>query len=118
MLTLEKAHKYNLECDEREAKQRRQEAAAAQRAHGRKTSMLKQPSAAPGGMRMPGMGGKAGIGVDSELAAKLAKRNQGRTNLVDGVAEGMANGIRVREGTRPRKEKSFERRRKQSQAFC
>lgn len=39
-----------------------------------------------------------GVGVDSELAAKLARRNQGgNTGLVDNVQKGMANGIPVRQ---------------------
>ena len=49
---------------------------------------------------MPGLPGARGIGVDSELAAKLARRNAAaaeKTDLVDGVGNGMANGIRVRQ---------------------
>ena len=85
ILTLQKAHKYNIECDERDAKRARQEADKSRR--GKAAGSV---SAAPGGAPI-----KKEIGVSSELAAKLANRNQ-RTNLVDDVTSGMANGIRRR----------------------
>jgi len=116
-LTLEKGHRNNLENEEKEAKRVRMEAAAQkQKAEiaRRKTvtaggdseavaKELRAPGKQPfgGGKPPPFPGGKppvAGLAVDSELAAKLARRNdRGKTDLVDGVARGMANGIRVRQ---------------------
>ena len=89
-LTLEKGHRYNLDCDEKEAKKARMEAAAA----------LKKTGKSMAGGIGGGSGGppKAGFGVDGELAKKMAARNKegGRTNLVDGAANDMANGVRSR----------------------
>ena len=116
LLTLEKGHRYNIECDEKVAKAKRQEEtrlAMQQRNRDRSISgSSKAPSLRPGGggasdapkLGVPswqkpkgvdntsGPGPKpAGIGVDAELAAKLARRNNppqspGKTDLVDGCA--------------------------------
>ena len=83
-LTLEKGHRFNLDCDEKERKKARMDAAAAQKKGG--------GGAANRGSVHPGGAPKAGVGVDSELAAKIGKRN----NLVDGARDNMANGIRSR----------------------
>jgi len=114
-LTLEKGHRYNTDMEEKEAKKKRMEEAAAARAaemanKPRKNTQaggggaqeteafkpgLKKPGAPPPGAKGPGPA--AGIGVDNELAAKLARRGQGgKVDLVDNVQKGMANGIRVR----------------------
>ena len=88
MLSLDKAHRYNTECDERDAKKARQEEAARNRGGAKGVAKL---GTLPGAAHAV----KAGVGVSAELAAQLAKRNN-RTDLVDGVQKGMANGIRVR----------------------
>ena len=87
-LTLEKGHRFNLDCDDKERKKARQDAAAAAAAAQRKGG----GAAANRGSVHPGGAPKAGVGVDSELAAKIGKRN----NLVDGARDNMANGIRSR----------------------
>ena len=121
-LTLEKASRYNVELEEKEAKKKRMEEAAAKRAEemanrpkGAAPSAggpSEAPSAAglkkfggkaPGGPRPPGAGMGMGMAVDGELAAKLAGRKTAaaaapqKTDLVDSVQKGMANGIRVRQ---------------------
>ena len=73
-----------MDCDEKERKKARMDAAAAQKKGG--------GGAANRGSVHPGGAPKAGVGVDSELAAKIGKRN----NLVDGARDNMANGIRSR----------------------
>ena len=118
-MTLEKASRYNVELEEKEAKKKRMEEAAAKRAEemanrpkGAAPSAggpSEAPSAAglkkfggkaPGGPRPPGAGMGMGMAVDGELAAKLAGRKTAaaapqKTDLVDSVQKGMANGIRV-----------------------
>ena len=121
-LTIEKGHRYNVDMEEKEAKKKRMEAAAEKRAEEMASNRKRGGSVAvasgdapatgrnfgaparnrasteAGGRKPPGPMGM-GIGVDNELAAKLAKRAAqpaARVDLVDGVAKGMANGIRVR----------------------
>jgi len=106
-LSLEKGHRYNLECDEKAAKQARQEEAARKRQEemrsGRDRTISDQSASSSIKSRAPpplgvGMPPPSGVAVDSELAAKLARRNQGaNTGLVDNVQKGMANGIPVRQ---------------------
>jgi len=134
-LTLEKGHRYNLDCDEKEAKKARQEEAARKRQEElEKSKAARATSSKPaegsskltGGSAPPRPLGKtpppppptgsvAGGGdVSNELAAKLARRNQlrspaskggGRQGLVEGTVEASANGIRVRDQVERQKEK-------------
>jgi len=93
-LVLEKAHKYNVECDERERKKAQMADAAAKR-----RASLKDINA--GGVQK---GPPLGFAPNEELAAKLAKRS----NLVDNVEIGMANGRLLKQ----RRQQSFERRKR------
>lgn len=111
-MALEKAHAYNIECDEKELRKERMAAAAKLREEG----IERRRAASPVGVAGPsGAGGsKAGEGavrkplagspladssaarfgsggLSAELTAKLAMRAN-RANLVDDVAEGMASG--------------------------
>mmetsp|Transcript_71482 Transcript_71482/g.98994 ORF Transcript_71482/g.98994 Transcript_71482/m.98994 type:complete len:576 (-) Transcript_71482:409-2136(-) len=131
-MALEKAHLYNVECEEREAKKQRMAAAAKQReeemskrrAAGGPETPRGGPETPRGGPATPRTGPKPppgamslsiGAGVpprpgfgglaNDELAAKLAKRAN-RANLVDGVTEGMASGKIIAE----RRQNSFARR--------
>ena len=65
-MTLEKGHRYNLDCDEKAQKQARMDAAAAKHAQ------------------------------DRAAKKTTGKAVQGRANLVDGAQAGMRNGIRAR----------------------
>lgn len=104
MLTLHKAHKYNVECADRDRKKKQ----ALDAASTRKASVPAKSGPAKAGVpalprARPVPGGGSGSVIDNELAAKLARRNQ--RNLVDGVAEGMANGTLMSE----RRQQSFAR---------
>lgn len=127
LLSLEKAHRYNAECDAKDAKKSARNAAQSIGAPGgSRASVETQVAAAavpaplskalskPKGVAFskggPPQPPAAGMGVSSELAAKLAaKRSQAAEggggqggDLVDGVAKGMANGLRVRALSRDR----------------
>jgi len=92
-LMLEKAHRYNLECDEKE---RRKNQPGVRRVS---VSAPRPPGGAPAAAAL-------NAGVGAELAAKLAKRNQNRGNLVDNVEAGMENGTLLRQ----RRQESFAKR--------
>jgi len=113
VLVLEKAHKYNVECDEKEKKKAQMAEAAKQRAADGKgkpeggesgRSSLETRPARPGMPALPGLGGGQ-FGANDELASKLAKRAQ-RANLVDNVEKEMATGRLLKQ----RRQESFERR--------
>jgi len=118
-LALEKAHAFNVEAVEKEAKKKRMEAAAKAREEEMAARKLSKASsggsaagkgggpagpaglggkggARPGGPRPPGNGpprpGFGMAGVNDELTRKLAARGNGRGNLVDGVKDGLADG--------------------------
>ena len=58
----------------------------------------RQMTKASGRLPAPPQPAAAGFGVDSELAAKLARRHQGsRDDLVDSLQAGLANGIPLRQ---------------------
>ncbi len=122
-LSLEKAHEFNVEFAEREAKKARMAVAAKLREveMEQRRAGAGAPAGKPGaggappgrgalsGLRPPGapVGPPLGFGgaAKDELAAKLANRAN-RGNLVDGVAEGMASGSLLLQ----RRQESFARR--------
>jgi diaphanous 1 len=87
LLALEKGHRYNLDCEEKEAKRLRQEEAQKKRAD---QSAARASTASGGG----GPGGKGKqLGVNSELAGKLAGRNQAGGGLIDNAVSGARAGL-------------------------
>ena len=85
VLMFEKARKYNKEMDALEKKQKMRDAAKA--AGG--VAAFAGAADGGGGRLKVNRPGPAQMGVNSELAAALGKRNK---NLVDGAVDGMANG--------------------------
>ena len=99
VLMFEKARKYNKEMDALEKKQKMRDAAKA--AGG--VAAFAGAADGGGGRLKVNRPGPAQMGVNSELAAALGKRNK---NLVDGAVDGMANGTLLN----ARRQASFSRR--------